>query len=189
MRRLFLTATMLVGFGSHAFANPSFIVWDSQIDSIGAEFPTIYDQLSIVGAFGTVGDYTASLADNRVIGSLQFNVGGNCYSCSSTPSGVIPINLQIEEVLHPLNLSWTWSSDGSTDRITFTQPEVYNFVLKDGDVVRTSFELIDRLASTGGTVQEDLVADLELPEPMSMAILGAGIAGIGVVRRKRNITA
>jgi hypothetical protein len=63
------------------------------LSAIGDEIGSPYDQIILSdsgGSLTTSGDYK--------INTLQFVVGGNCYSCNLTPSGTISEQLTIDGV-------------------------------------------------------------------------------------------
>lgn len=84
------------------------------------------------------------------------------------------------------NVGWAWSSTGPKDSLAITAPSDMTYVQADGEVDVVSFVATPTLLmGTGGPVNGSLTASVDVPEPLTIAVLGTGLFGIGLVRRRQ----
>jgi PEP-CTERM motif len=180
MRTMLLASTMItamLGLANVAMADP-FLMGSNSIGSLGDEIGSGYDTFTVTGYSGT----TEGLVD---VATLAFDAGPNCYACSSTPSGSLPVALTIGGVMQSVSLPWNWYSTGSTDYLNLGPIDPLTYDLAGGEIVSVSFVTPAVMSSTGGVVSEVLDARFDVPEPASVALVGAGLFGLGMIRRRR----
>jgi hypothetical protein len=153
------------------------------LSAIGDEIGSPYDQV-ILSDFSstltTTGDYK--------INTLQFVVGGNCYSCNLTPNGTISEQLTIDGVTQTLLVPWSWASTGPTDTLYIGAGPSLTFA---GWTVSLLGNFA--LSSGGGPVTVDLMAQFvdpptrATPLPAALPLFASGLGALGVFswRRKR----
>lgn len=174
-----LTIVFASGFVVAAQAT-QFSSGNASISGLGDEINSGYDTFSIVGLNGNW-----DTGNPQTIAGLTFTAAYNCNACTSTPTGLLGFSLQVGSVTETANVAWGWSSIGSADILDVTAPSDLTFVQANGEVDVVSFQGTLSLVSTGGPVSENLMASVEVPEPASMALIGAGIAGLGIIRRRK----
>jgi len=156
------------------------------LSAIGDEIGSPYDQV-ILSDFSstltTTGDYK--------INTLQFVVGGNCYSCNLTPSGTISEQLTIDGVTQTLLVPWSWASTGPTDTLYIGAGPSLTFA-------GWTVSLLGNFAlpSGGGPVTVDLMAQFvdppqATPLPAALPLFASCLGALGVfgLRRKRKAAA
>jgi hypothetical protein len=179
---LMASAALLIGLTNAAMATP-FIMDTDSLGSIGDEIHSPYDTFTIAGNSGTA-------AGHQQVATLNFIVGGNCNTCNLTPSGSLLVRLNIGEVTQEMTqdvrIPWKWSSDGPTDTLSLAPIEPLIYRLGGGEIISVSFDNPSALmGTTGVTASEPLYAQFNVPEPVSLVLLGVGCIGIGLARRKR----
>jgi hypothetical protein len=153
------------------------------LSAIGDEIGSPYDQIILSdsgGSLTTTGDYK--------INTLQFVVGGNCYSCNLTPNGTISEQLTIDGVTQTLLVPWSWASTGPTDTLYIGAGPSLTFA---GWTVSLLGNFA--LSSGGGPVTVDLMAQFvdpptrATPLPAALPLFASGLGALGVFswRRKR----
>jgi hypothetical protein len=156
---------------------------------LGAEFATPYDTFAIAGASTVVATPYAPI--DVTIASYSFEVGPNCYACTSTPSFDALIDITVDGVTRQLDLPYSWSSAGPNDYLTFAATAPIRFDLGAAGMLTLAVDPVGMLGSAPGRVGGDLRATLlvsSVPEPNTSAMLVAGLTALGFVagrRRKR----
>lgn len=169
-----------IGLSTPAFALPTFTAQNSSIQSIGAEFASPYDELNLNGQSGIA----SGLQD---VATVDFVVGGNCYSCASTPTGNATLAIAVDGVSQTTALGYSWSSTGAVDTLAFDTASPLVFELAGGEVVSLTFDALSALSGGSGTYSEALTGHFAVPEPSTLAVVGMGLIGIGIMKRKRAI--
>jgi hypothetical protein len=193
MRRILMVGTALAMLGAFVpmsanaewVARANFSMGSATVMGIGDELGSGFDVLTITGGSGQTG------VDFQSISLLNFDIGGNCTVCSMTPSGTLSSPFTIGGLTQFFNLAYSWSSSGPNDTLVLTAPDPITFVSlpeTGGENIEAFFSPLVSLSGSLGTQSETLSARFEVPEPFSIALLGCGLFGIGVVRYGRGVT-
>jgi hypothetical protein len=158
------------------------------LTGIGAEFPSIFDQINITGgsgAFLNAGQLGVDIA------SGLFVVGVNCNPCTDeTPTGSFNESFSVNAApAQNFVIDWSWSSNYSTDFLTLSIAEG---LLEIGGYAVTLHITPLNLSSGGDPVPFSLTADLTpTPVPAALPLFATGLGGLGLLgwRRKRKYTA
>ncbi|MBO1081666.1 PEP-CTERM sorting domain-containing protein [Roseomonas haemaphysalidis] len=116
------------------------------------------------------------LSTDRFIG---ISVGGRGSGESVSPyflRGVINMNLQVDSAGQVLSSSFFYLGDSFSTNFSGTGASASGFVSQD----ETPCRLADQNCTVTGTW-----ALTAVPEPMSIALFGAGLAGLAMVRRRK----
>jgi hypothetical protein len=174
---LVASAALVIGLTNAAMATP-FIMGSNSTGSIGDEIGTPFDVFSITGNNGTA-------AGHQQVATLNFIVGGNCYACTLTPTGRLLAALTVGGVSQGVSIPWSWSSTGPMDTLHLDPIAPLTYRLGGGEIIAVSFDFASAvMQSSGNVVSESLNARFNVPEPVSLVLLGVGCIGIGLVRRK-----
>ncbi len=178
MRTILVAATALViGLTNVAMATP-FVMGHNSTGSIGDEIGSPYDIFTVAGNGGTA-------TGHQQVATLDFIVGANCFACNRTPSGSLLVSLTVGSAAQAVSIPWAWSSTGPTDTLYLPPIAPLTYRLDGGEIISVSFDVTSAsMASSGGTVSESLNAQFNVPEPVSLVLLGVGCIGIGLVKRK-----
>jgi PEP-CTERM motif-containing protein len=176
-----LTVVITSGFLVAAQAT-QFSSGNASISGLGDEIDSGYDTFSITGLNGNwdTGNW-------QTLAGLTFTAAYNCNACALTPTGLLGFSLQVGSITETANVAWGWSSIGWADILDVTAPSDLTFIQATGEVDVVAFQATPSLVSTGDPVSENLMASVEVPEPASMALLGAGFAGLGMIRRRKAV--
>jgi len=181
------SAAVLVTVAAVAPAGALTITAGSYANSgMGAEFATPYDTLVITAA--TLDIVAAATPTSISLGEYTFEVGPNCYNCTSTPSFDALIDVTVDGLTRQLDLPYAWSSSGPNDYLTFATPAPLLFDFGALGMVTVAVESIGVLSSPVGTVQGNvnaIVLTSPVPEPASVALVLAGLGVIGFVAKRR----
>jgi len=108
-------------------------------------------------------------------GGLFGTAGGYSFGLYSDAAGTVPLAQELDQVAGVAN-SDVWVSDSVTASNVPAGTTVYAFFTAAGPNPSTSFLFIDDVT---------LSSVASIPEPSSMLLLGLGVLGLGVVRRRR----
>jgi len=157
------------------------------VTGMGAEFASPYDSFSING-----NSFDVPLPDDpltMVIGTYDFEVGPNCYSCTLTPSFDALIDVTVGGTTRHLDMPFAWSSSGPIDSLTFASVGAISFELGVLGTLSVAANVIPLLSAGSGSRAGNVTATISLtpiPEPGSAALLLGGLALIVyTVRRRR----
>ena len=182
MKRLVMAAVAMamMAWSGSAMAQ-SFTAGNAVVTGLGDEILSGFDTFNITGQSGSWPD-----SSPQTIANLVFNQGPNCTSCTLTPSGLLGFSLTVGSVTDTAYVGWAWSSVGCCDTLALTAPADMTFVQPDGEVDTVVFKPLAPLApGNGATATGTLDASVQVPEPVSMVLLGTGMLGLGIVRRRR----
>ncbi|GEM_PF-6565205 len=174
----------LACLASQAQAVPIVTGNHSQV-GIGAEFVTDFDRFSVTGLNL---DLNLGAPTSAAIASYEFVVGGNCYSCTLTPSFEALIPFSVAGVTQQIHLPYAWRSSGPVDTLSFGTVAPLVFQLNPSTLLKVAFDALPELSSGGGSVGGQLVANFSpsaVPEPSTASALMAGLLLLGFVGRRR----
>ena len=178
-----LTVAAAPGVLTNANAAPTFSALDAAVNALGDEIGSPFDKFLITGKTGQWDTAQETIA------ILTLIVGGNCHSCDAKPVGQLGFFLTVGSVTQTANVGWAWWSNGPVDSLAVTAPSALTYVQSDGEVDVAFFAVTSTLLS-GDTSNNGvsnvgvLTASVDVPEPASIALLGAGLLGIGMLRGK-----
>jgi hypothetical protein len=163
----------------------TFSTTDNSISGIGAEFATPYDKFAMAGTNGSFNGGAPA-----TVGDLSFAVGGNCYSCTLTPSGTLTFSMTVGNVTETDGIGWSWSSTGPVDTLAMTAPSELTFAQAGGEIDTIDFSVDPTLLAggNGDIATGTLMATETVPEPLSLSVIGVGLMGLGMVKRRNRIT-
>lgn len=155
--------------------------------SLGADFPSPYDIFVYTSLPGAIAD--ASTTTSADVGLLSFVVGVNCITCAQTPTYTTPIDFTVNGITKQIDLTYSWSSTGPVDTLSFLTPSALSFDLGGGSMLNVAFDKLASLSGGVGIFSEKLTASFTVtpvPEPSTYAMMFAGLGAIGLfVRRQR----
>jgi hypothetical protein len=153
---------------------------------IGSDFETPYDTFSFVGNTFTI---VASPTPAAVaLGTVSFDNGPNCTSCKLKPSFDAWIDVTVDGVTQPFELTYKWHAAGPQNFLTFDKPDPVAFDFASLGLVRIEIDALPKLSSAGGTVGGTMTAMVTVtpvPEPTTLALILSGLGAIGFVARRR----
>lgn len=192
MKKILVVGVALAGltvYGGSANAGwvptTDFTMGYASVSQLGDEIGSAFDVLTITGGSGTTG------IASQQISSVIFDVGPNCYTCKLTPFGTLTSQFTLGGITLPFDLSYGWSSTGPVDTLILTAPETMTFANlpgTGGENIEAFFDHLNPLVGTSGPYPEALIARFEVPEPFSITILGAGLIGLGIAKRRQTST-
>jgi hypothetical protein len=156
-------------------ANPSlagtFTSGDVSLTGIGAQFPSVFDQINITGGSGTFLDSGQSGVN---IATGSFLVGVNCNPCFNTVSGDINEAFSLNgNPAQDFVIHYVWFSNFATDFLTLS---ITTGVLNFGNYTATlEISPTSLQSGVGPSVPFELTADI-VPTPGPIA--GAGLPGL-----------
>ena len=157
--------------------------------AIGDEIGSGYDIFQIDGLTNTVsfmGSTTAKIAD------YTFTVGGNCNSCTLTPSYTADFTITVGAATKHLSFGYSWASTGPIDTLTIGAAGPVSFDLGEGKVLTVEPLAFGPLSGGGGPVSGPLDARFTIaavPEPETYAMFLAGLGMMGAVAKRRRARA
>ena len=187
MKKLLLAATVVAGLGFAGAAQASSITASLNLADSGVTL-TGGPALNTITAFTAPTSYTGA-------GALTVGALDNTGLTSLGTVFLSPGTLSVVDGAVNFTKSWTVGSDTYT--ATFTKfatvfenasflNGVYTGTLSDtaGNVTGQSDIMTVTLTTAGGVTGVTL-SELSVPEPATIAILGMGLLGLGLVRRRR----
>ncbi len=210
IRKLFLAAVLLAStaLGSAAHANPVIIGYSLDNGSTIAVINTGDGSAGVTGY--KVGNYTISLSATGTPVMTNPNFGSNTLTVRSSDGGTITLYATEQDnnaVIPSFNIglsnnplsdySVTESFYASSTNVAFATTNLLASATLLPGVTQSmtapfslttpySITEVYRIAFEGaGVVDATILERANVPEPMSMAILGAGLAGLGLTRLRR----
>jgi hypothetical protein len=176
----------------------SFEVGNAFRSRLGAEINSQYDNFTFTGMSNAALDVTNPVSGVEV-GQMSFEVGVNCTTCKLTPTYTESIDFAVNGMVQQFGLTYTWSSTGPVDTITFATPGPLTFDL-GGKNVTVTFDTPGALSGgltswPSSTYTGSLRATFvdppsegpvaPVPEPSTYALMLAGLGFVGAIARRR----
>ena len=134
---------------------------------------------------GSLGSYNFSSADGNFVAAPSLTIGDHTFtsavvgSSGSLAAGTESLSFYLVGTFTPLGALSSLSPNNSSETISFTETGITN----GGAGGFGSFSVSATLASPAAT--QPPPPPTPTPEPASIVLLGAGLVGLGAVRRSR----
>ena len=185
MRTITKTMTSLISTAALVLLAPAVanatIIWDWSFDNTSGQFITTGSDASVAGTY-TLLDFSVTASDVATVGSLS--LGDYAYGPFSTndPFSMVWDGGQVIDWLHSGNNSFDWWAfdETSTGNDIFFGWETGNINTVD----QAAYYMGDN-SNPSYTVSVSAATSTTVAEPGILSLMGAGLIGLGLMRRRR----